>query len=221
MEYDFYPYGSERHEKCEKRTLKVNGKGMVEAEPDMVLISVGVITKDKDPQSAQNLNEEISKKLIQALLQIGIAKDDIRTSAYTIYPEYDYIEGKQILTGYNVTHILEIKVRDINMAGEVLNTAVQNGANQINRVDFTLEDASYYYNRALKLAVKEAAAKAHAITNLMKVNLDTIPCNVTEQSTSFTPLFEQGAMKLAATEAVMPGKIEITASIEAVFEYWD
>jgi uncharacterized protein YggE len=221
MEYDFYPYESERHEKCEKRILKVNGKGMVEAEPDMVLISVGVITKDKDPQSAQNLNEEISKKLIQALMQIGIAKDDIRTSAYTIYPEYDYIEGKQILTGYNVTHILEIKVRDINMAGEVLNTAVQNGANQINKVDFTLEDASYYYNRALKLAVKEAAAKAHAITNLMKVNLDTIPCSITEQSTSFTPLFEQGAMKLAATEAVMPGKIEITASIEAVFEYWD
>ena len=221
MEYDFYPYGSERHEKCKKRILKVNGKGMVEAEPDMVLISVGVITKDKDPQTAQNLNEEISKKLIDALMEIGIAKDDIKTSAYTIYPEYDYIEGKQILTGYNVTHILEIKVRNIDMAGEVLSTAVQNGANQINKVDFTLEDASYYYNRALKLAVKDSAAKAQAIANLMKVSLDIIPCSIIEQTTSFTPLFEQSAMKLAATEAVMPGKIEITATIEAEYEYWD
>lgn len=220
MEYNFNPYGSKEPVKCERRILKVNGKGMVEAEPDMVLISVGVVTKDKNPQTAQNLNEEISKKLIDSLLQLGIAKEDIKTSSYTIYPEYDYVEGKQILAGYNVTHILEIKVKDKSMAGEVINTAVKNGANQINRVDFTLEDAKYFYNRALKLAVKDAASKAQAITAVMKVNFDMIPCSITEQSTSFTPLLEQSAMKLAATEVLMPGKIEITATIEAEFQYW-
>jgi uncharacterized protein YggE len=135
--------------KCKKRNIKVNGKGIVEAEPDMVLLSVGVVTKDRNPQTAQNLNDEISKKLIDALLNIGIARDDIKTSSYTIYPDYEYVEGKQILTGYNVAHMLEIKVRDISMTGEVINTAVQNGANQINRVEFTLENATYYYNRAL------------------------------------------------------------------------
>jgi len=220
MEYKFNPYESKEHMKCERRILKVNGKGMVEAEPDMVLVSVGVITKDKDPENAQNLNEEISKKLINSLLHLGIAKEDIKTSSYTIYPEYDYIEGKQILTGYSVAHILEIKVKDIGMAGEVINTAVKNGANQINKVDFTLEDAKYHYNRALKLAVKEAASKAQSITAVMKVNFDSIPCSITEQSTSFTPLVEQSAMKLAATTTVMPGEIEIIATIEATFQYW-
>jgi uncharacterized protein YggE len=221
MEYGYNSFGSKENLKCSKRIIKVNGKGLVEVEPDMVLISVGVITKDENPQVAQSLNDEISKKLINALLQIGIAKEDIKTSSYTIYPEYDYIEGKQILTGYNVTHILEVKVRDTRLAGTVLNTAVQNGANQINKVDFTLEDARYHYNKALKLAVKDAATKAQAITSAMKVSFDPIPCSITEQSTSFTPFLEQSTMKLAATEAVMPGKIEVSATVEAEFEYWD
>ena len=219
MEYGFNSYGSKEAMKCEKRILKVNGKGMVEAEPDMVLISVGVITKDKNSENAQNLNEEISKKLINAMLQLGITKEDIKTISYTIFPEYDYIEGKQILIGYNVTHNLEIKVREVKMAGQVINTAVQNGANQINRVDFTLEDAKYHYNRALKLALKDAATKAQAITAAMKINFDIIPCSITEQSTSFTPILEQSTMKLAATDTVMPGKIEIVATLEAEFEY--
>jgi uncharacterized protein len=184
------------------------------------LISVAVITKNINLQTAQSLNDEISKNLINALLQLEIAKEDIKTSSYTIFPEYDYVEGKQIFNGYNVTHVLDIKVRDINMAGEVINTAVRNGANQINRVDFTLEDAKYHYNRALKLAVKDAASKAQSITAVMKVNFDPIPCSITEQSQSFTPLLEQSSMKLAAATTVMPGIIEITAIIEAEFQYW-
>ena len=220
MEYGIYPYVSKETKKCEIRILKVNGRGMVEAEPDMAVISLGVITKNKNPEIAQNLNEEISRRLINALLQLGVAKQDIKTSSYTIYPEYDYIEGTQILTGYNVTHNLEIKVKDISMVGEVINTAVKNGANQINKVDFTLKDDKYHYNQALKLAVKEAASKAQAITAAMKVNFDSIPCSITEQSASFTPLLEQSAMKLAAAAPVVPGKIEIIATVEAEFQYW-
>jgi uncharacterized protein YggE len=220
MEYSFNPYTPKEPKTCEKRILKVNGKGMVEAEPDMAIISVGVITKDKNIENAQNLNDQISKKLINSLLQLGIAKEDIKTTSYTIYPEYNYIEEKQILTGYNVTHVLEVKVKDITMVGAVIDTAVRNGASQINRVDFTIEDAKYHYNRALKLALKEAASKAQSITAFVKVNFDSVPCSITEQSTSFTPFIEQSTMKLAATAPVIPGKIEITANIEAEFQYW-
>lgn len=219
MQYHINPYATKENSNCQRRTLKVRGQGIVEAEPDMALISLGVVTKDQDPQKAQALNDQISKKIINALMQLGIARDDIQTASYTINPDYDYQDGQQILTGYNVTHILDIKVRDINKAGLVISTAVQNGANQINRVEFTIEDSKHYYNRALKLAVKDAAIKAQAITTTMKVTLDTIPCSITELSTSFTPLAEQSAMKLTAAAPVMPGKIEITAAIEAEFAY--
>lgn len=220
MEYMMNPYRREEASKCARRNIKVNGKGQVEAQPDMAVVSLGVVTKDKNPQIAQNTNNEISQKMINALLRLGISKEDIKTSSYTVFPDYDFIEGKQILTGYTVSNIYEIKVRDIKMVGEVINTSVQNGANQINSVNFTLEDSAYYYNSALKLAVRDAASKAQAIANTMKVSLNPIPCSVTEQSTSFTPFTEQQTMKLAAADVVMPGKLQITAVVEAEFEYW-
>lgn len=219
MQYHMNAHENNECYKCKERTMKLNGEGMVEAEPDMVEISIGIVTKDKNPQTAQNSNEAISKKVIAALLQLGIPKSDIRTTAYSIAPEYDYIEGKQILSGYTATQILEVRVRDITMAGQVINTAVENGANQINRVEFTLEDSQYYYNKALKLAVKDAATKAQSIAAAMKVSLDTIPCSILERSTSFTPISEQATMKLAAAPSIMPGSIQVTASVEAEFMY--
>lgn len=219
MQYNMNPYFNKEFFKCKKRSIRVNGQGVVQAQPDVAIVSVGIVVKDKNPQAAQMQNNIISQRVINALLQKGIAKDDIKTASYSIYPEYDYIEGKQILTGYNATHILEVKVRDLDKVGEVIVTATANGANQISNVVFTLEDSKYYYNRALKLAVRDATSKAQAIAEALKVSFDSIPCSVTEQSTSFTPLAEQAVLKTAAAEVVMPGKLEIKAAVEAEFEF--
>lgn len=219
MQYNMNPYFNKELYKCKKRMIKVNGQGMVQAEPDVAIISVGIVTKDKNPQNAQTQNYIISQRVINALLQKGIAKEDIKTASFSIFPEYDFVEGQQILSGYNATHILEVKVRDLDKVGEIIVTATANGANQINNVVFTLEDSKYYYNRALKLAVKDAASKAQTIAETMKVSFDSIPCTVTEQSTSFTPLAEQTMLKATAADVVMPGKIEIKASVEAEFEF--
>jgi uncharacterized protein YggE len=219
MQYHMNSYENDECGKCNGRIMKLNGEGMVEAEPDMVQISIGIVTKDKNPQAAQNSNEAISQKVIAALLQLGLPKSDIKTTAYTISAEYDYIEGKQILSGYTATQILEVRVRDITLAGQVIHTAVENGANQINRVEFTLQDSQYYYNKALKLAVRDAATKAQSIAAAMKVALDTIPCNIIERSTSFTPILEQDTLKLAAIPSLMPGSIQVIASVAAEFQY--
>lgn len=220
VEYNnMYPYMTKAMDKCKKRTIKVNGRGSVDAAPDMAIVSAGVITEDKNAQNAQNQNDIIINNIIAALLKLGIPRQDIKTQTYTIFPEYDYIEGQQILRGYKVTHILEIKVNDISQVGTVINTVVENGANQINNIEFTLKDSSKYYNRALRLAVADAEGKADAIARAMKVTLDLVPCTVTELSTSFTPLTQPTTMKLTAT-TVMPGEIEITASIEAEFLYY-
>lgn len=221
VEYNYmYPYMAKAMSNCKRRAIKVNGRGSVNAIPDMAIVSVGAVTEDKNPQNAQNQNDIIINNIISALLSLGIPKENIKTQTYSIFPEYDYVEGKQILRGYKVTHILQIKVENIDQVGTVINTAVANGANQINNVEFTLKDSAKYYNKALKLAVADAEGKADAIAMAMKVSLDVVPCTVTEQSTSFTPLTQQTTMKVAAEAPVMPGELEITASIEAEFLYY-
>lgn len=214
-----YPYMTKSMAKCKRRFLKVNGRGSVDAAPDMAIVSAGAVTEDKNAQNAQNQNDVIINNIIAALLRLGISRDDIKTQTYSIQPDYDYLEGNQILRGYKVTHILEIKVYDIGQVGTVISTITANGGNQINGVEFTLKDSAKYYNRALRLAVADAEGKADAIARAIKVTLDSVPCNVVEQSTSFTPLTQPQTFKVTAAP-VMPGRIEITASIEAEFSYF-
>lgn len=214
------PYMTKEFLKLKKRSIKVNGRGTVDASPDIAIISVGVITEDKNAQKAQTQNDLIISNITSALIRIGIQREDIKTQAYTIYPNYDFTEGKQILSGYRAVHILEIKVYDLDKVGLVINTAVENGANQINQVNFTIKDSAKYYNRALKLAIADADGKAKAISEAMKVILDIVPYSIIEQSTSFSPLEEQGVMKLAALDVIMPGKIKVTAAIEAEYTYY-
>lgn len=214
------PYMTEKFTSCKKRIIKVNGQGTVDAAPDIAIISAGVITEDKNAQNAQNQNDLIINNIISALIKIGIPREDIKTQVYTIYPNYDFVEGKQVLNGYRATHILEIKVHNLDKVGLVINTLTENGANQINQINFTIEDSDKYYNIALRLAIADAAGKAETISEAMKVMLNTVPCSIIELSTSFSPLAEQGAMKLAAFDVVMPGKIKVTASIEAEYAYY-
>lgn len=214
------PYMTEKFTNCKKRIIKVNGQGTVDAAPDIAIISAGVITEDKNAQNAQNQNDLIINNIISALIKIGIPREDIKTQTYTIYPNYDFVEGKQVLNGYRATHILEIKVHNLDKVGLVINTLTENGANQINQINFTIEDSDKYYNIALRLAIADAAGKAETISEAMKVMLSMVPCSIIELSTSFSPLAEQGAMKLAALDVVMPGKIKVTASIEAEYTYY-
>ena len=219
MKYNMVPYAEAEEMSCKRRYIKVNGQGMVQAEPDIAIINMGIVVKDKNPETAQTQNSLLTQQVINALLQKNVSKEDIKTVSYSIYPEYDFIEGQQVLSGYNVTHILEVKVRNLSDVGEIIDTATQNGVNQINGVEFTVEDSKYYYGKALKLAVRDAGAKAQTIATTMKVTLDPIPCSIVEQSTSFTPLADQSTMKLTATATVVPGKIEIKATVEAEFQY--
>ncbi len=221
VEYNnIYPCMTKEFLKCKKRTMKVNGRGTVEASPDIAIISAGVVTEDKNAQNAQNQNDLIINNIISALARIGIPREDIKTQTYTVYPNYDFVEGKQILSGYRSTHILEIKTYNLDKIGLIINTLTENGANQINQINFTLEDSAKYYNRALKLAIADAAGKAETISGAIKVMLDVVPASIIEQSTSFSPLVENGVMKLEALEVVMPGKIKVTATIEADYEYY-
>ena len=52
------------------------------------------------------------------------------------------MDGKQIFRGYEVRHLLEVKVEDISKVGEVVDAAVAAGANVIYNVRFDISNRS-------------------------------------------------------------------------------
>lgn len=205
----------------DNNTLNLNGKGAVQVKPNIAVVSIGVVTEDKDLNTALKENTMKMSKVIDSLKGMGIAEKDIKTQSYNIELNYDYVEGKQIFKGYRVRNILSVTVRDINSVGNVINTAVDNGANIVNSINFTVSNPALYYREALNLAIKDAVEKAAVIEKSLKIVVNKTPIKVFEETYGYAPVETDGLMMKAAAPQIMPGQTEITASIKAVFNYKD
>jgi uncharacterized protein YggE len=73
----------------------------------------------------------------------------------------NYVQGEVI--GYRVSSHLQVIIRDLDKAGDVLEAALHVGANDVGSLNFYLEDDLHLRRKALQLAVEDALAKAEAI----------------------------------------------------------
>lgn len=218
MNCDFYNSGM-AYCHMKKGVMKVRGVGIVKAQPNIAVVSLGVITENKSLEIAQTENAEKSIAVINGLETMGIPNSDISTGSYVIEQQYDYIEGKQIFRNYKVTNILNVTIRDVDKVGEIIDNSVRNGVNVVNNIKFTIDNMSIYYNKALNLAVKDAMRKAVEIGNTLKVNVNKVPSSIVEEN--YNEAVPQPIMMkmYAATTPIMPEEIKITAKIEGTFNY--
>lgn len=202
---------------CNKMTL--SGKGTIKVKPDMATINLGVETKGGNLQEVQAQNAQLSNNLISTLLNLGIKENDIQTYSYTITPEYDYVDGKQIFRGYRVVNNFKITVRDIGKVGTIIDAAVKSGANLAQNIEFGLSNGSAYYNQALNLAIEDAIKKAENIERRFNYMINKTPASIKEESIGQPIVMESAAFKVSGGTPVQSGLLEINASIAAVFCY--
>ncbi|WP_062352937.1 SIMPL domain-containing protein [Bacillus kwashiorkori] len=220
----YYPYSQESSNYLSARTneLTVIGEGTVMAPPDEAIINIGILSESKNLQQAQQENSMISQRVINSLRQLGIHEKDLQTSEYRIENVYDYVQGKQIFRGYEVRHILEVKVADIRLVGIVVDTAVANGANMIYHIRFTISTREEKYNQALSIAVVNARQKAFVIGKAIGVQIQSIPFEISElrDGSPIIPFQTYSLEKVAAaTTPIQTGQLEIKATISAKFTY--
>ncbi|MDR1538701.1 MAG: SIMPL domain-containing protein [Clostridiales bacterium] len=202
--------------------ITVTGYGSINAKPDIAYVNVGCTNQNADPKLAQTANTAQMEKIIAAIKDMGIAEKDIQTVEYNIYPQTDYQNDNRI-TGYTVSNTLKITVRNLEQTGEVLEKAVDAGANSGGGIQFTIADSSAYYEQAMDLAIKNAISKAGAIGKSLSVTIGR-PVEIQESGGSYTPvLYGNANMKLqedaAAAVPIQSGDLAVSANITAVFEY--
>lgn len=206
--------------KDNKYIMDLRGEGRIQATPDVAVISLGVITEDKDIISASEENARRMNKVISKLKDMGIKEKDIRTQNYNINKDYDYIDGKEVFRAYRVTNNLDVTIKAFDEIGDIIDSAIDNGANTVNNIRFELSNPSIYYRKALELAIKDAIIKAKDMERVLKVKVNEIPIHIIEEGSGIAPMEER--VVLAYTEKTTPiesGHIEINAKIKARFNY--
>jgi uncharacterized protein len=200
--------------------LKVEGRGSTKVRPDIAVVVLGVVTENKQLKLAQDENATRMTAVLGSLRENAIPMEDIQTQSYNIVPQYDYIEGKQVFRGYRVEHILEVTIRDMTRIGEIIDDAVQSGANQVSSIKFSIANPSAYYQKALNAAVDDALEKARTLGIKLNISVFKVPVQIVEMGyETGVPIIPLMYQAVGTATPIQTGLVEISSRIEAVFAY--
>jgi uncharacterized protein YggE len=149
--------------RSEPPSIVTSGHAVLRRAPDVAFVVVAVESRSKNPKDAQQQNAATMTAVQQRLTQAGIAKDAVRTQAYDVQPEFDFVDGRRVPRGYLVRNAIEVRVDPVDRTGDVIDTAVQAGATSIGSVRFDLKDRAGAEREALRLAVVDARGRADAV----------------------------------------------------------
>lgn len=205
--------------------ISVNGTGEVLAVPDVASFSFSVVEEGKTVKDAQDKATKKINSILEAVKALGVEEKDIKTTGYNSYPKYDYQQtvctmqypnycppGKQILTGYEVTQSITVKVRDTEKAGDVLTKVGELGAGNISGLDFVVDDLEKVKAEAREKAVADAKAKAKILSKTLGVKLDTI-VNFYENGDGAYPMMYRAEMSADTKVMGMGGAATVAPSI--------
>lgn len=217
----FYSKGSP----TEQKTISSSGVAAIKTMPDLVSVYITIETKEMDAETSKSKNNEISEKVLTSLSDLA-GKSNIETQGFNIYPEYDWSDNKQKLTGYRTTNSLKVKLTDFDKIGKVIDSSINAGANRIDYINFELseEKQSELKKDALEKASKDAREKAESIAKGLNSKLGKIVSVAASDYNYFPiPIYARAEasglaeVKKAVTD-IKPKELEVTANVQVVFE---
>ncbi|MET4563395.1 uncharacterized protein YggE [Lysinibacillus parviboronicapiens] len=202
------------------RIITVTGNGKVLAAASYVQLQIEVSTQGENVQKAQQENANIMNRVLQSILALNIPRENVQTAAYNIAPIYDFVDGKQVFKGYEVSNAITVKIPDTNQVGAVIDTAVQNGANRISSIQFKIDNVDVYYQQALSLALQNAQMKAKTIAETMQLPLHPQPIEIVEEHESGPVLYKTMAMaESSISTPIEQGQMTVSATVRVKFPY--
>lgn len=149
-----------------ERTISTAGTGEVTADADLAVVTVAVVARADSADAAREAVATDAARLREALRELGVDDDAVRTVSYRLSPRYESVEGRlgDEIAGYEAVHAYRIETSPDD-AGDVVDTAVGNGASEVYGVSFTLSDEARAELReqALERAMADARADADAV----------------------------------------------------------
>lgn len=209
-----------------KNTITVSDTGTIYAKPDLAIASFSVVVESKTVAEAMSENTKKMNAVISFMKEQGVEDKDLKTTNFNISPRYEwydstqyYPSGRRVLAGYDVTQTLQVKIRDLEKVGSILEGGTSAGANEVSDLQFTIDNEDTLKTQARTEAINKAKAKAEELAKELGINLVRIS-NFSESGV--LPYFYSmkeaapagmGGGETAASIQTGENKIEVTVNI--------
>jgi hypothetical protein len=201
--------------------VAMSGEGIVQASPDRAWITITVESRAANPREAQRRNSEAVKPVHDKLRAAGVSAANMRTTAYDLQQEWDFVNERRVSRGYVARNSIEVRVDDIDRTGELLEIAVASGTTSVGGIRFDLKDRAAHEREALRLAVADARAKADAAAAALGRTVERT-LRVEEQSAATRPpmpfVAAREALQAGDAPPIATGQIELRAHVTLTAE---
>jgi uncharacterized protein YggE len=207
------------------KTISVTGAGVASATADQATLNIGVEVTEETAGAAIAGNAELMAAVIESMKNNGIDEDDIKTTSYNVYPQYNWKEDGRELIGYTVSNMVQVIVKDIDNVGNIIDVAGDAGANSIHGISFGLseEKMAELKENAYVLALGDAQDKADLIAETLGLTISGVQ-SVSESSyvpvksyMDYAEASMDGAISSRAPTPIVSGDLSVSVNVHIVF----
>jgi uncharacterized protein len=210
-----------------ERTVVVNATASIEREPERAQVLLAVESQAATARAAAAANATKMDAVLAALRRAGISGPNVRTVSYTIQPEYsrpsrDDPQRPPVISSYRAINMVQVTVEPVTKAGEIIDIALQAGANRVAHLTFELRDPDSAHVEALRVAVRKAQTEAQAMAEAAGQRLGP-PLQMSSGGYAIPRYARDMAGEIAMAQAappptpVEPGLLTIMASVSITY----
>ncbi len=206
-------------------SIEVTGEASAEFIPDIAMLNLAIETTRDTVREASNDVNEVFTRVVAALENSGIDKEDIKADNIRIQPESRWMNDELVTIGYKVWRNITVTVRDLEIVSNTASAIITSGGNAIRfyGVEFHLEDPDPKRAELKAQAARNARASAEIYAKALDVELGPV-IYISEQSNPYTPYFARAEGFLAESASadtaitnILPGDVTVSVQILARF----
>lgn len=202
------------------KTMSISGTGTVYVKTDQATVTLGVYTEGKLASAAIEENAALMTAVINALKDLKFTEEDIKTTGYSVSTAYNW--EIQSVVGYQVTNMIQIKIKDLTKVGPAIDAVTAAGANRVDSISFGISDETAQTMKlaAYTAAINDAKAKSEIICDGLDVSITGVQ-SISESyyyPYSAYRSYDAGASSEGkASTPIVSGNLSITATLNIVY----
>lgn len=204
--------------------IKVQGSGVVFANPDEILLSITLYNQDKDLAKTRADHKAQSKEVISFLKKMGILERHIQTQRSFIGPKRHH--KTKVLEYYYANQTINVCIRDLSKYDDILDGLVDMDVSQLGSPIFRSDLIVEKRSESLRLAMRDAKAKAQMMVAELgqTIGKAKLISEVQNKRTSYnaetygSTVVTTDVTSVGASQGFAPGQMEIKSIVIISFE---
>ncbi len=197
--------------------IHVTGIGEIVVVPDMARLTLEVRREGRDAAALKAELDTVTAAVLELADELDISRRDVTAAAVNIHPRYQRHNEDERPEGVIASRTIEITLKDLERIGELINGALERGANGVRGVALDASNRVELEQQALDEAIDDAIREARQVAERFDVNLGLLQDAHTGNHQVQPLMMEAMSARSADQGSFSPGEMTIRREVQATF----